>query len=242
MPLISVIVVNWNGRHLLETCLPSLMMQTYDDYQVVVVDNGSTDDSLAWLRTHYPRVQIIANRENLGFAQANNQAIRATQSPYVATLNNDATPDPEWLGALVDAMESSAAVGEACGVSVDRAGIAWNRYMGEPERDDEVVSYEVFGPSACAALYRRAMLDAIGLFDETYFMYYEDVDLAWRAQQAGWRCLYVPKARVVHCHSATAGEGSPLATIWLRGCPRCCVVTRIRCVVGWRVCARSCDR
>jgi len=82
--------------------------------------------------------------------------------------------------------------------------------MGEPERDDEVVSYEVFGPSACAALYRRAMLDAIGLFDETYFMYYEDVDLAWRAQQAGWRCLYVPKARVVHCHSATAGEGSPL--------------------------------
>jgi GT2 family glycosyltransferase len=98
---------------------------------------------------------------------------------------------------------------DACGIEVDRAGIAWNRYSDERERLDETAPYEVFGPCAGAALYRRAMLREVGAFDEDYFAYYEDVDLAWRAQRAGWRCLYVPGARVMHQHSSTGREGSP---------------------------------
>ena len=99
---------------------------------------------------------------------------------------------------------------DSCGIEVDCAGIGWNRYSGERDCEDEMRPYEVFGPCAGAALYRRSMLDQIGLFDAEYFIYYEDIDLAWRAQRAGWRCSYVPSARVVHRHSSTVKEGSSL--------------------------------
>ena len=224
MPRVSVVVLNWNGRHLLARCLPDVLGQTFDDYEVVLFDNGSTDGSADWVEARFPQVRVIRSPHNLGFARGNNEAIRATVSDYVATLNNDAAPDPGWLAAMVQAAESSPEVGmcaakmvrahdrtlmDACGIVVDRAGIAWNRYAGERERPERE-PYPVFGPCAGAALYRRAMLDEVGLFDEDYFIYYEDVDLAWRAQRSGWRCLYVPTARVVHRHSSTVKEGSPL--------------------------------
>ena len=221
---VSLVVVSWNGRRLLERCLPLALAQDYEGYEVVVVDNGSTDGTAAWVASAYPSVRLIRCARNLGFAEGNNLAIRATESAYVATLNNDAEPPPGWLSALVEAMARAPDVGmcasrmlraddpsvvDACGLAVDRAGIAWNRRSGEPDREDEVAPYEVFGPCAGAALYRRAMLDQVGPFDADYFAYYEDVDLAWRAQRAGWRCLYVPAARVLHRHSSTGGEGSP---------------------------------
>lgn len=104
---------------------------------------------------------------------------------------------------------------DSAGIEIDRAGFAWNRYNGQPEELDEREPYEVFGPSAAAALYRREMLDDVGLFDEGFFAYYEDVDLAWRARLRGWRCLYVPTARVYHVHSATSGHGSPFKQYYL---------------------------
>jgi len=221
---VSILIVNWNGAHLLARCLPRVLAQEWIDAEVVLFDNGSTDGSAAWVEAHHPAVRVMRSERNLGFAGGNNAAIRATQSPYVATLNNDADPDPSWLSSLMGAMGSAPDVGmcaskmvraddpstmDACGIDVDRAGIAWNRYSGEPDRPHEMMPYEVFGPCAGAALYRRAMLDQVGSFDEDYFAYYEDVDLAWRARRAGWRCLYVPGARVTHRHSSTGREGSP---------------------------------
>jgi len=227
----AVIIANWNGRHLLPGCLRALEHQTFRNFEIVIVDNGSRDGSVEWLATHAPHVRIIRNADNLGFAAANNQGIRATTVPLIVTLNNDAVPDPDWLESLVAAADRSEQVGmfasrvvlrqpagrmDSAGIEVDRAGVAWNRLWGEPESDVGPEPIEVFGPSAAAALYRRSMLDQIGLFDEALFAYYEDVDLAWRARWAGWRCLYISSARVQHIHSATGGQDSPYKR-WLLG-------------------------
>ncbi|MBL7200616.1 MAG: glycosyltransferase family 2 protein [Anaerolineae bacterium] len=220
----SIVIVSWNGRRLLERCLPTVLSQSYSEFEVVLLDNGSTDGSAEWVEAHYPSLRLIRRDRNLGFARANNQAIQAARGRYVATLNNDAEPDPDWLDEMVSALESSPTVGmcasrmvraddpsivDSCGIEVDRAGIGWNRRGGEVDRPEEE-PYEVFGPCAGAALYRRAMLDQVGMFDADFFAGYEDIDLAWRAGRMGWRCLYVPSARVVHRHSSTFKEGSPL--------------------------------
>jgi GT2 family glycosyltransferase len=221
---VSIIIPNWNGRHLLDACLAALGAQTWLDYEIIVVDNGSRDGSVAWLRSRYPQIRVIANGRNLGFAAAVNQGVKASDSRYVVTLNNDTEPDPAWLAALVSVAEEDPTVGmcaskmlfadrpgiiNSTGICIDQAGIAWDRRGGESDDDSEMSPVEVFGPCGGAAMYRRAMLDKIGLFDEDFFAYLEDVDLAWRARRAGQRCLYVPTARVFHRHSATGGEGSP---------------------------------
>jgi GT2 family glycosyltransferase len=234
MSMISVIVLNWNGRAYLERCLESLQAQTHRDFEVVVVDNGSTDGSPELVAQKFPTMRLIRQTTNLGFAAGNNAGFRATQSEFVATLNNDAWAEPAWLAELVQAMERHPRVGacaskmllatrpgtlDSAGIIADRAGITWNRLSGEvaagptcraprcggEESDDPT---EVFGACAGAALYRRAMLEDVGLFCEDFFCYLEDADLAWRARLRGWRCLYVPTAVVYHAHSATGGEGS----------------------------------
>lgn len=230
MAEVLVVIPNWNGRHLLGRCLGALVAQTWRDFEVVVVDNGSADDSVAYLAERFPAVRVIANAENRGFAAATNQGIRAGESRYVATLNNDTEVDPGWLAALVAAMERAPDVGmcastmlfadrpgviNSTGIAIDRVGIAWDRRGGEPDNPAATLPEEIFGPCAGAALYRREMLDAVGLFDEDFFAYMEDVDLAWRARAAGWRCLYVPQARVLHHHSATGVEGSPFKSFHL---------------------------
>lgn len=214
---VSIVIVNWNGRHWLEQCLPALTQQTYPHFETVIVDNGSTDDSVEWLQQFGTGVRVLRQSKNLGFALANNIGIRATTSPFIVTLNNDTRPAPGWLEALVTAVShpntgmAAAAIRQwqqphlldSAGIEVDKAGIAWQRHINQPVSPSSQPEV-VFGPSAAAALYRREMLDEIGLFDEDFFAYYEDVDLAWRAQIAGWQCLYVPNALVDHWHSATA--------------------------------------
>lgn len=222
-PQITVVVLNWNGRHLLPACLSALYAQTFRDFEVVVVDNGSRDGSADWLTSHYPAVRLIQNSTNLGFATANNQGIRASQAPLIMLLNNDAYLAPDCLQMLIEAADRAPWAGmfackilqqdapdrlDSAGIEVDRAGVAWNRGWGEPAAA-HTQALEVFGPSAAAALYRRALLDQVGQLDDDFFIYYEDVDLAWRAQWAGWRCLYVPQAIVHHVHSATTRCGSP---------------------------------
>jgi len=223
MPEITVVIPNWNGRHLLERCLSALKAQTYSDFQVIVVDNGSTDGSVEWLREHWPTVEVIANESNRGFAAPINQGIRANNSRYVAILNNDTQAEPGWLEAMVAAAESDPGVGMvACkllfadapdiinstGLALDWAGFCWDWRGGQLDDPSASAIEERFGPTGGAALYRRAMLNEIGLLDEDFFLYAEDADLAWRAQRAGWRCLYTPAARVYHAASATSGEGS----------------------------------
>lgn len=234
---VSVIVVNWNGLRHLQGCLPTIFAQTFADFEVILVDNGSTDGSTEWVKEHFPQVRLICNTQNLGFAKGNNQAIRAADAEFIATLNNDTRVDPGWLAAMVEVAESEPTVGmvaskmlfldqpnmiNSTGIALDPVGIAWDRLGGELDNPDDRLPVEVFGPCAGAALYRRSMLDQIGLFDEDFFAYQEDVDLAWRARLVGWRCLYVPTSRVYHAHSFTGVEGSPFKSrllgrnkIWL---------------------------
>jgi len=221
---VSVVIVNWNGRRYLEGCLSSVLAQTHPAFEVVLVDNASTDGSVELVARRFPEVRILRNERNLGFAAGSNIGIRATSGECVATLNNDAQADSRWLEELVAAMQGQEMVGMAAskmlfahrpevinstGICLDPAGIAWDRRGGEWDAAEESRPIEVFGPCAGAALYRRAMLDQVGLFDEDFFCYLEDVDLAWRARLMGWRCLYVPTARVYHVHSGTGQEGSP---------------------------------
>ncbi len=229
-PLVSVIVVNWNGLRYLPRCLAALAAQTYPAVEVILVDNGSTDGSAAWVTAHYPQVRLILNAANRGFAAANNQGIAAAQGDYLALLNNDAWAEPEWLSALVAAMERAPRVGmvasqmlfadrpeiiNSTGICVDQCGISWDRHGGAPAQAPDQPPVEVFGPCAGAALYRRALFNEVGVFDEDFFVYLEDVDLAWRARWCGWQALYVPAARVYHVHSGTSLDGSPFKTFYL---------------------------
>ena len=220
---VAVVIVSWNGRDHLRPCLHALATQTYPNLKVVVVDNASTDGSPELVRNEFPQVQVIQSSKNLGFAAANNLAIRATNTPFVATLNNDTVVDPTWLQALVETAESGPGVGSVAsrmvfahapevmnssGIAIDPVGIAWDRWGGYPA-SMATEPGEVFGACAGAALYRREMLDDVGLFSERFFAYLEDVDLSWRARLRRWRCLYAPDALVRHAHSGTLGEGSP---------------------------------
>jgi GT2 family glycosyltransferase len=219
----SIIVVNWNGKRYLEECLSSLLAQTYSPHEIILVDNGSHDGSVDFVTERFSEVRIIQNGENLGFAAGNNVAIRIAQGDYIVTLNNDTRAEPDWLEELVRVVEADPKIGmcaskmlfyyhtgvlNSTGISLDIAGIAWDRRGGERDEGCEREPVEIFGPCAGAALYRREMLNEVGLFDEDFFAYHEDVDLAWRARSRGWRCMYNPQAVVYHVHSGTGMEGS----------------------------------
>ncbi len=228
-PLVSVIVVNYNGMRFMEKCLSSLERQTYRPFETILVDNGSTDGSPEYVMERFPAVRIISNGENLGFAKANNIGISAAGGSMIATLNNDAAPLSAWLEALVDAMMSDDTVGmcaskmlfmknpeiiNSTGICVSRSGASWDRGMFEPDRGQYDTAEEVFGPCAGAALYRMSMLGQAGLFDDSFFAYMEDVDLAFRCRLKGWKCLYVPDAVAYHYHGGTAGYMSDFSVYY----------------------------
>ena len=218
--LVSVIIVNYNGKSFLDKCMGSLLRQSYPAVEITMVDNGSADGSVAYLKERYPGVKVIENRENLGFAVANNIGIRAAKGELIATLNNDTEAAPRWLEELVKAMLSDESVGmcaskmlrmddptviDSTGICVSRSGACWDRGMFEKDNGQYEVPDEVFGPCAGAALYRKAMLDETGPFDDDFVSYMEDTDLAFRGRLAGWKCRYVPGAVVYHVHGGTAG-------------------------------------
>jgi GT2 family glycosyltransferase len=221
LPLISCIVVNWNRRELLRACLESLARQDYPNFEVIVVDNGSTDGSLDLVGQ--TSVRPIRNSTNRGFCAANNQGIAAAQGEFIALLNNDAEANPQFLSALHRVFEESPRVGMAAAKIVvwedpgliDKAGHliypdGQNRGRGTGERDhgqfDRVE--EVLWPDGCAAMYRQAMLDQIGGFDEDLFAYGDDAELGMRARLAGWTCLYTPHAVARHHRGSTLGVQS----------------------------------
>ncbi len=225
---VQVIIVNWNGRAFLENCLQSLRRQSYRNFSVVLVDNGSTDGSAEFVSVRFPEVRLIALTENRGFSVANNCALRELTSPYAALLNNDATADPGWLAALVQALEETEDAGFAasrmlcedrpntidrCGDGYTLAGAALLRGRGDPAARHGNRAW-VFGACAGAALYRTAMLRDIGLFDEDFFLLYEDVDLSFRAQLRGYKCLYVPEAVVYHRGSASIAHDSAVSVYY----------------------------
>ena len=228
MDLISVIVVNWNGKKFIEECLNGLNKQTCSHFSIILVDNRSDDGSLELVQENYPQVQIIGLTENLGFAAANNIAIKSTDTEYVALLNPDTVPEPRWLENLLKTLEKYPEAGMAASKMllydhpnmIDRAGDVYTTagtalLCGRGQSADCYINQKpVFGACAGAALYRRRMLDDIGLFDEEFFLLYEDVDLSFRAQLRGYRCLYVPDAVVYHKASSSIGDDTPVSVYY----------------------------
>lgn len=227
-PEIAVVVVNWNRKDLLRRCLHSLCAQQNASFEVAVVDNGSADGSAEMVEQEFreafgQRLRLIRNRENRGFCAANNQGIAATSAPFIALLNNDAEAAPAWLAALRRCFEGQPGVGMAASKilvyedprRIDKAGHliypdGQNRGRGTGEIDAGQYDQqeEALWPDGCAAMYRRAMLDEIGGFDEDFFAYADDAELGLRARIAGWRCLYAPDAVVRHRRGATLGVTS----------------------------------
>ncbi|MBI2865169.1 MAG: glycosyltransferase family 2 protein [Chloroflexi bacterium] len=225
--LASIIIPNWNGARFLPTCLASLRAQTCRDFEAVVVDNGSSDNSVELLAADYREVRVIRLPSNLFFSGAVNEGIRQTQSQIVVLLNNDTEAEPGWLASLVEALEWNPDAGMAASKMLlfDRRdilnsagdcygtdGIPNNRGVWERDEGQFDDAVDVFGACAGAAAYRREMLEAIGLFDEDFVGYCEDVDLNFRAQLAGYRCVFAPGARVYHRLSATGG--GPVASFF----------------------------
>lgn len=226
----SVVVLSWNGRDLLERCLPPLidsLQRCAGRWELIVIDNGSTDGSVELLRSTWPAVQVIENATNLGFSAAANQGIFAASGELVAFVNNDVVVTASWLAELVEALAADPALGSvaaqmryldqpnvinSAGIRVDLSGRAFDRRDGAPVEDELGHPERVFGASAGAAVYRRDLLLELGGFDERFFAYLEDVDLAWRARRLGWDCAYIPTAVVLHEHSATSARTEGLKT------------------------------
>lgn len=226
MSSVSAIVVNWNGKNYLGKCLQSLKDQTFTDFELILVDNGSTDGSVEYVEKNFPGFgRILKNEKNLGFSGGNNLGLRVARGQYLALLNNDARADCRWLEELVHAAEEDPKAGmlaskiyfqdgdkviDNVGHLIYRDGL--NRGKGRLEVDcgQFDVKQEVLFPSGCAALYRREMLEEVGLFDEDFFAYADDTDLGLKGRLAGWKCMYVPKAIVYHRYSQSSGSYSPL--------------------------------
>lgn len=216
-PTFSVVVINWNGGETVLRCMAALAGQVDRDFEIVLVDNASSDGSPERVRERYPEVELVQLDRNYGFAEGCNRGIERAHGDWVLTLNSDAFADPRWIRELRAAaqvaesdvgmlqshvvFEDRPDVTNSTGILLSRHGGFIDRDYNRPDRAGRSVE-EVFCPTAGAAGYRRTMLLQTrlpsGFFDRTFFMYYEDVDLGWRCQLAGWRALYIPTALVRH--------------------------------------------
>jgi GT2 family glycosyltransferase len=229
-PALSVVTVNWNSRDDLEACLSSLAAQTCAELEVLVIDNGSSDDSVKMVRARFPQFTLLEQTTNLGFAEGCNVGIQRATGAWIAMLNNDAIADPDWAKALVVAAERvppscgmlqslmlfqrNPSTVNSTGIGLTHQGTGFDRDEGNAAPGDTASApwEAIFCPTAGAAAYRRSMLDAIklstGYFDAGHFCYYEDLDLGWRARLAGYDAQYIPGSIVHHkYHGSTARRG-----------------------------------
>ncbi|MCK4738499.1 MAG: glycosyltransferase family 2 protein [Deltaproteobacteria bacterium] len=221
-PVVSIIIANWNGKEVLESCLESLYAMTEKNFEIIIVDNGSRDGSVEMIKSHFSQAIIIENKKNLGFAKANNQGIKASKGEFILTLNNDTLVEVDFLDALLLTVKGGSEdvgmwapkilsvvekdiIDSVGGLLIYPDGLARGRGRLEKDQGQFDEDVEILMPSACAGLYRKKMLDVIGLFDPDFFAYCEDTDLGLRAKLAGWRAFSVPKARVFHHYSKTSG-------------------------------------
>jgi len=225
---ISVVIVNWNSKDDLAECLESLEKQTEGDFETIVVDNGSVDGSVELVRERFPKVILVENNENVGFAEACNRGMERASGAWIALLNNDATAAPNWIeeqrkaaragGDRLGMLQSRLVFKQrpdrtnSTGVVLFKDGTARDRDFDADVRPDDDVE-EVFCTTAGAGLYRRAMLEEVrlpsGILDRNYFMYFEDLDLGWRCRLAGWDAYYVPSAVVYHTlHASSKRHGA----------------------------------
>jgi GT2 family glycosyltransferase len=220
-PCVSAVVLNYNGVELLKVVLPSLVAQDFGDVEVIVVDDCSSDCSVEYLREHWPAVRVVAAGEgNVGVAAALNAGVRAARGVYVALLNNDLELDRRWVGELVAALDRHPEAGsvggkllsfydrsviDSVGDVFTRSATAYPRGGGEVDVGQYEDEVEIFAPTAGAAMYRASALADVGPFDESFFAYFEDVDWGLRAQLAGYRAWYAPRAVAYHMGSHTTG-------------------------------------
>lgn len=222
-PKVTVIILNFNGLKDTVFCLEKLLDQNYPNFEVIVIDNGSYENEAKKIKEKFPQIKVIRLEKNLGFAGGINwglkEAFKDKEVKFIATLNNDAFPDKNWLSSLVDTAQKKEKIGmvaskiyylrpsstlESVGTIIFKEGSAAHKGTKEKDKGQYNQEEETFAPCAGAALYKREMLEDIGFFDEKFFAYFEDVDLGWRAQLKNWKCIYTPKALVIHKHSATS--------------------------------------
>ncbi|WP_010276851.1 glycosyltransferase family 2 protein [Paenibacillus senegalensis] len=216
MKTVSVHVVTYNSAEDIEACLDGILKQTYPISQIIIVDNASKDDTISRLRPYQDQLEIIANAQNIGFAPAHNQAIRRSHCDYCLVLNPDVSLHPDYVAELIDFAENNERAGsltgklvlkqapeqiDTTGLTINKDRRAFDQGRGQAARD-WVKAEEVFGVSGAAALYRKTMVDEISVegefFDESFFAYKEDVDVAWRARLMGWDAYFVPSAPALH--------------------------------------------
>ncbi len=250
--MISVIIVNYNKKELLRQCLDSVRGQGFKDIEIIVVDNASTDDSVEVVGTYYPEVRLIWNTRNLLFCKAYNQGIGASRGNFVLCINNDVILDKEYLKEAIDAIGLGDKIGMVSGKilrqdkkTLDSTGLFLGRNRKAIERGygrEDIGQYErpgyVFGVSGACAFFRKRMLmdikDENGYFDESFGMYYEDLDLCWRARNKGWKAYYNPKALAYHIRGGTAlGHNSKAGPMFPRlsdDLKKKYIINRYRCI------------
>lgn len=235
-PRVSIVIVSWNARSLLEQCLPSVLATDYPDIEVILADNASTDGSAAWVAREHPSVTLVRHPNNWLFARGNNAALPHATGKYVVLLNNDVEVPPQWLGPLVDVMETRPEVGAvqpkllqyddrdrfeyagAAGGFLDRVGYPFTRGRlfdtMEPDRGQYDDAREVFWASGAALMLRRSALDEVGLLDERFEMHMEEIDLCWRLWRHGYRVRVEPRSEVYHIGGASLPQSSPRKTYY----------------------------
>lgn len=224
MPLLaSIIIPNWNGLHHLDVCLQALRRQRFEQYEVILVDNNSSDGSQKFVAENFSEVRVVELTENRGFTGACNAGYAAAQGDIILLLNNDTEVDPGWLSAIMDAFQRHPEAGIIASkiLLFDRRdhfhtagdfyridGIPGNRGVWQKDLGQYDQEEFIFGACGGAAAYRRSLIDEIGFLDESFYFSCEDVDISWRSQLAGWKVLYVPTAIVYHKLKASGGNAT----------------------------------
>jgi GT2 family glycosyltransferase len=239
LPLISTVILNWNGKEYLHPCLQSVKGQTYPNIEIILVDNASTDGSIEYIKDLLSDLRLIINYRNIGYGGGNNRGIEEAKGRYIFVLNSDTEIEKRCVELLWECIETDQRIGvttpkillydrrdiiDAAGLTIYPDGLSIGRGRLEPQEKYNQRE-EVFFGSGCASLFRKEMLEEIGLFDEDFFAYAEDTDLGWRARLARWKSYYVPEAVVYHHHSKKFGTYSPLKAF---------LVERNRIWVAWK--------
>lgn len=235
-PRVSVVIVSWNARSLVQKCLPSVVETDYPNLEILFADNASTDGSAAWVAREYPSVKIVRHPDNWLFARGNNQALPHATGDYILLLNNDVEVPPNWVHPLVDTMTSNPDVGAvqpkllqygdrdrfeyagASGGFIDRVGYPFARgrifNTMEADRGQYDDACDIFWATGAALLLRRSALKTVGLLDENFEMHMEEIDLCWRLQRAGYRVRVQPESTIYHIGGASLPQGSPRKTYY----------------------------
>ncbi|MEM1127000.1 MAG: glycosyltransferase family 2 protein [Bacteroidota bacterium] len=231
LPRVSLVIVTWNGLSLLQRCLPSVMATDYENLEVILADNASTDGTADWVAAAYPQVRIVRHPENWAFCRGNNEAVPHTTGRYVLLLNNDVAVPPGWLRPLVDAMEADPALGAvqpkllqhddhtlfeyagAAGGFLDQLGYPFTRgrvfFTMESDRGQYDAPRDIFWATGAALMLRRTAIDEVGLLDEQFVLHMEEIDLCWRLWRHGWRVRALPQSEVYHIGGASLPQGTP---------------------------------